>query len=78
MTTIAIPSAVADILRKATLPTRLVDERGTVLGSFAPIRDKDSELTPEELAEMKRRMTAPGPRYSTEEVLAYLDSREKS
>jgi len=77
MTTIAIPSALADLLRNATLPARLVDEKGTLLGSFAPIKQEDSELTPEELAELKRRMTAPGRRYTTEEVLAYLHSREQ-
>jgi hypothetical protein len=77
MTTIAIPSALADVLRRATLPARLVDEHGTVLGSFAPLGQRDSELSPEELAELKRRMTSPGPRFSTEEVLAYIDAREK-
>ena len=77
MTTISIPSSVAAILRKATLPARLVDEQGNVLGNFSPIRSSDDELSPEELAELKRRMKSPGPRATTQQVLDYIDSREK-
>ena len=77
MTSIAIPSAVAEILRKITLPARLVDEQGNLLGSFAPARSVDDELTAEELADMKRRLTGPGPWYTTEQVLAHIDSVEK-
>jgi hypothetical protein len=76
MSTISLPSSVADILRRTTGPVQLVDEQGKVLGSFAPAKLSSEELTPEELAELKRRMQAPGPRYSTEEVLKHLDSLE--
>ena len=77
MTTISIPSSVAAILRKTTLPARLVDEQGNLLGSFSPPEAVTDDLTPEQLAEIKRRMKSPGPRVTTQQVLDYLDSREK-
>lgn len=77
MTTIAVPRTLAEALGKAKLPVRLVDEEGNLLGSFSPARSSSEELTPEELSEIKRRMKSPGPRYSTEQVLSYIDSLEK-
>jgi hypothetical protein len=76
MTTIPVPSAVAEQLRNATSPAQLVDERGRVLGSFSPAVSAGLELTPEELAELKRRMASPGPRYSTEQVIEHLRAME--
>jgi hypothetical protein len=76
MTTIAVPALVAEALRKTTLPTRLVDEDGNVLGSFSPVAAGD-ELSAEELADMKRRLTGPGPWYTTEQILAHIDSLDK-
>jgi hypothetical protein len=77
MTTIAVPRSVAEALSKAKLPVRLVDEQGILLGSFSPVPPSSDELTPEELSEIKRRMNAPGPRYTTEQVLNHLSSLEK-
>ena len=77
MTTIAVPALVAEALRKTTLPTRLVDELGNVLGSFSPVAAAHGELSAEELADMKRRLTGPGPWYTTEQVLAHIDSLDK-
>ena len=80
MTTIAVPRSLAEALGKATEPVRLVDDQGKVLGSFAPAevtRSGADELTPEELAELKRRISSPGPWYTTDEVLAYLQSLEQ-
>jgi hypothetical protein len=76
MTTITIPSNVAELMRQAAFAARLVDEQGNVLGSFFPARGVNEELTPEQFAEIKRRMKSPGPRHTTEQVLAFLDSRE--
>jgi len=76
MTTISIPSSVAEILRKTTLPACLVDEQGNVLGSFSPTQLISGE-TPEQLAELKRRLTGSGPWSATEQVLAYLDSKNE-
>jgi hypothetical protein len=75
MTTITIPSKIAEVLRKTAGATRLVDEEGNVLGSFSPEQPPDG-LTPEQWAELKRRKNSPGPRYTTEQVLNYLASRE--
>ena len=78
MTTIAVPRSLAEALGKATEPIRLVDEQGRVLGSFAPAtttRKGSDELSAEELAELKRRVNSPGPWYSTDEMLAYVQSR---
>jgi hypothetical protein len=84
MTTISVPPAVAEQLRLARTPLQLVDERGHVLGNFAPAMSSldelssVDELSPEELAELRRRMASPGPRYSTEQVLEHLSAVEKS
>jgi len=77
MTTISIPSSVAELLRTARLPTRLVDEQGNVLGSFSPAQPVDDDLSPEQLAEIRRRMKSPGPRFTTQQMLDYIDAREK-
>jgi hypothetical protein len=77
MTTIAIPSTVAEILRKATQPTRLVDEQGKLLGSFSPVPAIDDDLTAEELAEIRSRRNSPGPWLTTDELLARVQSREQ-
>jgi len=47
---------------------RLVTAQGEVLGRFEP------ELTPEELAEIRRRLSSSEPRYTTREVLDRLGS----
>ena len=80
MTTIAVPRSLAEALGKATEPIRLVDEQGKLLGRFSPAADAiyaSDELTAEELAEMKRRMSSPGPWYTTDEMIAYVRSREQ-
>ena len=45
MTTIAIPSELAEVLRKITGPARLVDDQGNVVGDFAPAHRIDDELS---------------------------------
>jgi hypothetical protein len=76
MTTIAIPTTVAEILRKATQTTQLVDEQGHLLGSFSPIHALDDELTAEELEEIKRRRHSPGPWLTADELIARIKSRD--
>jgi hypothetical protein len=73
MSTITIPANVAEILRMAVAATRLVDEQGNVLGSFCPDQPPDG-LTPEQWAEIKRRRYSAGPRYTTDQVLKYLET----
>lgn len=79
MTTIAVPRSLADALGKATEPIRLVDDQGKILGSFAPatVAAASDDLTAEEIAELKRRVASPGPWYSTDEMIAYVRSRER-
>jgi CRISPR/Cas system-associated endonuclease Cas1 len=45
---------------------RFVNARGEVLGRFEP------ELTPDELAEIRRRLNSNEPRYTTDQVLERL------
>jgi len=77
MTTISIPSSVAEIRRRTKLPARLIDEQGNELGSFSPPPPVDDGLSPEQLDVMKRRMKSPGPQFSTQQMIDYIDSREK-
>lgn len=78
MTTISVPPAIAEQLKKATIPAQLVDDRGHVLGSFSPAVGASNDLTPEEMAELKRRMTASGPRCSTEQIIEHLSTQMKT
>jgi hypothetical protein len=63
---------VSDDLLKAIAESngdiRFVNAQGEVLGRFEP------ELTPEELAEIRRRLKSTEPRYTTDQVLARLRS----
>lgn len=79
MTTIAVPRSLAEALGKATEPIRLVDDEGNLLGSFAPATagGRADDLTAEEIVEMKRRLASPGPWYSTDEMIAYMQSAEQ-
>jgi hypothetical protein len=80
MTTIAVSRSLADALGKATQPIRLVDDQGKLLGSFAPaesVADDANALSAEEISELKRRMSSAGPWYTTDEVLAYIQSLEQ-
>jgi hypothetical protein len=79
MTTIAVPRSLAEALTRATEPICLVDEQGKVLGNFAPAKAAagTDDLTAEEIAEMKRRLASPGPWYSTDEMIAYVQSRDQ-
>lgn len=52
----------------AIAPVQVKDATGRVVGRLDPI------LTPEFIAELKRRAATPGPRYSGAQVLAMLDA----
>jgi len=47
---------------------RFLNAQGQVLGRFEP------ELTPDELAEIRRRLSSPEPRYTTDQMLSRLRS----
>jgi len=54
------------IVAQAFGPVRVRDGHGTILGHIEPA------LTPEKIAELKRRAASPGPRYTGEQVQARL------
>lgn len=56
----------AKIVTQALGPVTVRDATGNVLGHIEP------KLTPEMIAELKRRAASPGPRYTGEQVQARL------
>ena len=55
---------------KRLVASGTINAQGEVLGRFEP------ELTPEELGEIRRRLTSSEPRYTTDQVLQRLRSAE--
>lgn len=78
MTTISVPRSVAEALAKAKGLISVVDEYGNLLGSFSPAATAAEELSPEQIADIKRRLRGSGPWYTTEQVLAFIDAASKS
>ena len=60
------------LVRQADSFVQVCDPQGIVLGTIDP------ELTPEFVAEMKRRAAAPGPRYTGEQVGNHLRALEQA
>jgi hypothetical protein len=60
------------VVRQAKAPVRVCDPQGICLGTVDP------EITPEFVAEMKRRAKAPGPRYSGEQVRRHLHALQEA
>ncbi len=54
------------VLRQATAPIPVCHPKGKVLGTVDP------DMTPEFVAEMKRRAASPGPWYTSEQVQRHL------
>jgi hypothetical protein len=75
MLRIKIDEHLPKVLRHVATPVALIDDQGNVIGHFVPKYTVDDfetfgpEPTPEEL---DRIASAPGKRYSTEEVVAHL------
>ncbi len=62
-------------------PIDLVDSSGRMLGRIPPTppeSDQTLEMTPEDLADLKRRMESPGPGATTKELLERLQSTDKA
>lgn len=79
MTQITLDSTQAQILLQAHGLVRVCGPDGDLLGVIAPpIKDKagsesgSGDFTDEDIEEAKRRRDAPGPRYTTKEVLEHL------
>lgn len=58
------------VLAEAGYSLPIVDANGRLVGMASP-----PPLTPEEIAEAKRRLASDQPRYTTEEMLRELDRR---
>jgi hypothetical protein len=78
MTRITLDASLANRLHGVCEPVELCDPAGTVLGRFLPAVDTSDwePMIPEASeAELDRREWSQEKRYSTVEVLAYLESR---
>ena len=71
MRDIVITDDLCRAITEAHGEVRLVTAQGEVLGRFEP------ELTPDELAEIRRRLASNEPRYTTREVLDRLGSESE-
>ncbi|MBM4067988.1 MAG: hypothetical protein FJ271_03460 [Planctomycetes bacterium] len=68
MVKIVLTDEQLQLLRQSKVPVPVCDNNGIVLGSADPA------MTPEFIAEMKRRAAAPGPRYTAEQVRRHLQT----
>ena len=73
MTLLVVSEEQALVITKAIGPVEIRDPEGRVLGIFS--RESTDE-TPEEIEELTRRMRTRAPLYTTEQVLAHLQSLE--
>lgn len=71
MRDIVVSDELCRAITEAHGEVRLVTAQGEVLGRFEP------ELTPEELAEIRRRLASDEPRLTTREVLDRLGSEHE-
>lgn len=73
MTRIVLTPDQANLYHQAKEPVQICDTQGEVLGTLPPA------LTPEYIAELKRRAASPGPWYTQDDVHAmfrFLEERE--
>jgi hypothetical protein len=68
VTEITVDGHVASAIYAAVGPVRLLDANGRYLGRL--VRDS---VTPEDIVEARARAASDQPRYTTTEVVAYLD-----
>jgi len=76
MSRIVVDNNLAEQLNKVHGPTEVCDEAGNTLGRFVPGADAEEwvSITPElSEEELRRRLNANEKRYSTAEVLAFLE-----
>ncbi len=72
MTQITLTEEQMNVLRQAPAPVQVCDPQGNVLGMVHP------ERSPAFIAEMKRRASAPGPRYTGEQVQGHLQALQEA
>ncbi len=76
MTQVILDASVSSKLNEITVPVELCDPSGRVLGRFVPMMDSsewEAVSPPASEAELDRREQRNEKRYSTVEVLAYLE-----
>jgi hypothetical protein len=71
MTELILSEEQAKLVASAAGPMRVRDAKGQVIGRLEP------ELTPEVIAELKRRAASPGPRFTGAQVQARLHALQE-
>ena len=77
MTFLTITDEQARLIAEASTPIVVVDSRGREVGKLQPIDAASTGAAPlsaEDVAELKRRINAPGPGKSTKELLEHLQA----
>ncbi|HUY34378.1 MAG TPA: hypothetical protein VMV69_16650 [Pirellulales bacterium] len=75
MTKIILDADTRSKLLNLTQPLDLCDEMGRVLGTFMPlVSPAEDDYGEPPISEEELRRRAKGPGYTTEEVIAYLES----
>jgi hypothetical protein len=72
MNKIVLTEEQVQVLRQASAPVAVCHPQGTVLGTVDP------ELTPEFIAEMKRRAASAGPWYTGEQMRKHLQALQEA
>jgi hypothetical protein len=72
MSQIVLTEEQMKIVRQSKDPVKDCDPTGLILGTVDP------EITPEFIAEMKRRAAKPGPRYTSEQVRNHLQPLQEA
>lgn len=72
MTRIVLTEEQMKLVRQSTSPVPVCDPTGIVLGTVDP------EITPEFIAELKKRAKSPGPWYTSEQVRRHFEALEEA
>ncbi|HYV37964.1 MAG TPA: hypothetical protein VE988_19925 [Gemmataceae bacterium] len=72
MTQLILTDEQAKLAAGALRPFPVVDAKGNTVGTFSPV------WTQEDIAEAKQRLASKQPRFTTAQVLDYLQSLKKS
>ena len=70
MSQIILSDQQADVVIHATERVQVTDPSGKLLGYLTVLSSEEAEI----IAECKRRLAEPGPRYTTAQVLEHLNS----
>jgi|AP95_1055475.scaffolds.fasta_scaffold632873_1 hypothetical protein len=76
MVTIVVSDDQAKLIAEAQSEVFIRDSQGRVLGQVSPARGS-SRFSPDEVAELEKRLDEPGERVTTTELLERLKSRDE-